>query len=84
MDSSSKTHEAWAYLNDLGVLIAEAAVDAKLDRDAAEGTEELDYKLGRLMGYYEVVSLMMSQADAFGISRSRLGLSDFDPEARLL
>lgn len=76
--------ECWAYLQDLGGLIAEKALDAKLDRDAAANTSEWDYKLGRLMGYYEVVSLMVSQAESFGIDRTLVGLTDVDPDAQLL
>ena len=72
------------YLADLGQLVKEMAREAKLDRDAAVGGPEQDIKLGKLMAWHEIVSLMQQQAQAFGIDLRELALSDVDPERDLV
>lgn len=72
------------YLLDLGQLIKERAFEAKKSRDASRGTTDYDYELGHLMAFYEIVSLMQQQARAFGISLSKIGLENIDPDKDLL
>lgn len=43
-----------------------------------------DYDKGRHFALYEVLSLLIQQADAFGIDRAALGLVQVDPERDLL
>lgn len=43
-----------------------------------------DYDKGRHFALYEVLSLLIQQADAFGIDRATLGLEQVDPERDLL
>ena len=43
-----------------------------------------DYDKGRLYAYYEVVSLLSQQAEAFGLDVAAIGLSRIDPERDLL
>ena len=42
------------------------------------------YDSGRHFAFYEVLSLISLQANAFGIPRSAIGLDQLDPEADLL
>ncbi|HNF97976.1 MAG TPA: hypothetical protein PK493_11810 [Pseudomonadota bacterium] len=71
------------FLRDLGTLLKEKALSAR--QDAAQGrAEDRDYKLGFLMAYHEVVSLVKQQADAFGIDVRALCLDDIDPDRDLL
>jgi len=72
------------YLRDLGLLLKERALEARSDRDAAKGSDRSAYAEGRLMGLYEVISLMQQQATAFGLEASDLNLHDLDPERDLL
>jgi len=72
------------YTSDLGCLISEKAREAKIARDNAKEKSELDYQLGYLMAYHEVVSLMQQQADAFEIERRAIGIEDIDPEKELV
>lgn len=72
------------FLRDLGSLLHEQALDAKLEKEAAQDGDKGDYALGRLMGYYEVLSLIVSQATAFGIDLAELSISGCDPERDLL
>ncbi|WP_328189684.1 hypothetical protein [Marinobacter sp. OP 3.4] len=72
------------YLHDLGVLIKEKALDAKVSKERSIGQESAGYDLGYLMAFYEVVSLMKQQADAFGIDPDQMGLGDIDPDIDLL
>ena len=72
------------YLLDLGLLIKEKAFEAKKSRDASMGTADYDYELGHLMAFYEIVSLMQQQADAFGIPLSKVSLENIDPDKDLL
>jgi len=68
------------FLRDLVGLLVEKARKAKAERDAS-GT---DYELGQLMAYYETVSLIQQQAEAFDLSFEDIGMPAIDPEAELL
>jgi hypothetical protein len=72
------------YLLDLGLLIREKAFEAKKNRDTSIGTTDYDYELGHLMAFYEIVSLMQQQAEAFGIPLSKISLENIDPDKDLL
>ena len=67
------------YLRDLGALVKEKALDAQRAKEVAEGGDEYDVQLGRLMALQEVVSLMQEQAASFEIPLEQLGLDDIDP-----
>jgi hypothetical protein len=43
-----------------------------------------DYDKGRQFALYEIVSLLIQQADAFGIDREAIGLTGIDLERDLL
>ena len=68
------------YTQDLGNLVREKAVAAKL----AVELDKSDYNVGHLMAWHEIVSLMQSQAPLFGISLSEMGLANLDPDRELL
>ena len=68
------------YLQDLGLLIKEEAIEAKA-RQVASGDS---YDSGYLMAFYGVVSLMQSQAKGFDIPLSDINLSDIDPDKDLV
>ena len=71
------------FLRDLGTLLKEKALSAR--QDAAQGrAEDRDYKLGFLMAYHEVISLLKQQAEAFGIDVRALCLDDIDSDRDLL
>jgi hypothetical protein len=61
------------FAQDLGVLLREKARDARRASDDAEGTPEEQFQSGRLIGYYEALSLMTQQAAAFGLSPDKAG-----------
>lgn len=67
------------FLSDLAKEILVKTRDAQ--RKASATTD--DFEKGRQMAFYEVLSLMKQQADAFGIDETVLGLKDVDLE-RLL
>ena len=77
MDPSSN------YLRDLGSLLREHAVTAKRTVDASDVSQEA-WERGRLHAYYEVIDLMLAQAEAFGMSPESVGLLGFDPTTELL
>jgi hypothetical protein len=56
---------------------------AKLAKATARNSGA-DYDKGRHFALYEVLSLLVQQADAFGIERVELGLARVDPERDLL
>ena len=68
------------YLLDLGMLLREMALEAK--KTSIEN--ESEYDLGRVMAYYEVISLMQQQAKTFEIELSDLNMEEFDPDQKLL
>ena len=71
--------QAALYLRDLGALVKEKALDAQRAKEVAEGDDEYDVQLGRLMALQEIVSLMQEQAASFEIPLEQLGLDDIDP-----
>jgi hypothetical protein len=68
------------YLRDLGPLIVDMARSAKADADSTGDP----FQRGRFMGLYEAVSLLVQQADAFGMDRNQIRLAGIDPERDLL
>ena len=72
------------YLRDLGFLLREQAIAAKDASVAARGTEDAAYEAGRAMAYYEVMSLLVSQAEAFQLTSEDLRLDGFDADEELL
>lgn len=68
------------YLRDTGGTIKQRALEARRDGAAKGGS----YADGRLIAYYEVVSLLRNQAETFGISLEELQLDDIDPDRDLL
>ena len=72
------------YLADLGALLKREALDAKTQASQEIGKPGHQFALGRLTAYYEVLSLMKQQADAFGINASEISLHDFDVDRELL
>ncbi len=72
------------FLRDLGDLIRAEALKSKDEYRSARGSEDEAFRSGRLMAYYEVVSLMRSQAEAFGVPVEALRLDGLDPERDLL
>ena len=67
-------------ISDVSRELLEKARLAKVD---AKGSGA-DYDKGRHFALYEVLSLLVQQADAFGIDRSAIGLAHVDPERDLL
>jgi hypothetical protein len=72
------------YLADLGALLKQEALDAKTQALQEVGKPGHPFALGRLTAYYEVLSLMKQQADAFGMKASEISLQDFDVDRDLL
>ena len=66
------------YLRDLGHLIREAA------EKSARSAEGDVFEQGRRLAYYEVVSLMLSQAASFGLPAEDLAMSGLDPDRDLM
>jgi len=73
------------YLRDLGNLLKERALEAKQISEKEErGTEGYHLESGRLMAYYEVISLMQQQAQGFQIPLEELDLHDIEPDRDLV
>jgi hypothetical protein len=72
------------YLFDLGFLLREGTLEAKQALHAAKGTADEAFQAGRLMAYYEVLSLVVGQARTFGLPPEDLRLEGFDPDRDLL
>lgn len=43
-----------------------------------------DYNKGRLIVYYDLITTLQQQADAFGIDRNEINISDINPDKELL
>jgi uncharacterized membrane protein YccC len=71
------------YLRDLGYLVREAGEEAKTSAGSA-AEDDRQFQHGRLMAYYEVLSLMQQQAVAFDLPLQDLALDGLDPDRDLL
>lgn len=79
------SHDASAnYLRDLGDLLKRAALNVREQRDSASREDDRTFEAGRLTAYYEVISLMQQQAEAFGIELDQVQLDDIEPDRDLL
>jgi len=72
------------YLLDLGALLRERALEAKERCRALQTTEQQAFESGRQMAYYEVIALMLSQAEAFRLPVDKLALQGMDVDRDLL
>jgi len=68
------------YLRDLGFLVKEMALDAKLARHASIGRDDEGVAIGRLAALRDVLSLMQQQAIAFGMELDEVSLGGIDAE----
>ena len=67
-------------LYDVSRELLERAKNAKAD--AAQS--RADYDRGRQFAFYEVISLLTQQADAFGLDRASIGLEGVNADQDLL
>ena len=72
------------YLLDLGALLRERAFAAKEQCRAFQTTDQRAFESGRYMAYYEVISLMLSQAQALQLPADKLALQGVDADRDLL
>ena len=75
------------YLRDVFALLLKRGREAKAAASGAGhgGDANTDFDAGRVQGYYEALSTMLHQLDAFGIDRASLGLpEDLKLERELL
>jgi len=72
------------YLRDLGGLVLEIALKAKIEYDEGRTSDDAPYLLGRLMALHEVASLMQQQASVFGLPLEDLSLHTLNPDKDLL
>jgi hypothetical protein len=68
------------YLIDLVSILKEEAFKAK-EKSVIDSS---NFDEGRLMAYYEFISLLKQQANAFGIDLEDINLKDFDEYKALL
>ena len=61
------------YLEDLGPIIKECALEEKKNSSGSE------FDNGQLMAFHRVISLMQQQAEAFEIPLNEIGLQEFNP-----
>ncbi len=70
------------YLHDVGPLLRERATEAAtalvVARSKNLDAEEIQYRLGRVMAYYEVLSTLVHQASIFQVSLTNIGLGEAD------
>lgn len=81
-------HTTENYLRDIMHLLLESARQAKARRDSSGNSgdpQQAAFEDGRAVAYYEVVSTMLEQLNAFRIPRSSIGVPEtFDPDRDLL
>lgn len=85
MLDSNNSHQL--YLYDLANLLRDNALGALAEFHTAKQSGDAGDKLfqeGRLLAYYEVLSLIKNQAESFQIPPEDLNWGDFDPDRDLL
>lgn len=64
--------------------VSRELVDKAKTAKAEAARSGSEYDKGRHFALYEVISLLIQQADAFGVERKAIGLAEVDPERDLL
>ena len=76
------------YLRDVLTELLDQAREAKAnyaERRTQSGEDAAQFEAGRALAFYEVVSLLVQQLDAFSIDRESVGLArDLDIDRELL
>jgi hypothetical protein len=74
------------YLEDLGYLLKEYALEAKQAFEAHRTSRDEDhyFYMGQLLAYHRVISLMQQQAVGFGIPVEDLRLDNIEPDRDLV
>lgn len=70
-------------LQDVTRELLSRAHEARAEREGAQG-DDRPYAAGRAMALYEVLSLLVQQAQAFGVDPEAIGLGGVDPDRDLL
>ena len=76
----ANSNTAENLLHDVTVELVAKAKEAKLAADSSGS----DFDKGRQLALYEVVSLLIQQAVAFGLPLERIGAGGFDADRELL
>lgn len=71
------------YVYDLGIMLKEMGLEAAKEHRLARGANDECYKLGYLMGFHRVLTLMQQQAEDFDIAQKDLGMKGFDADCDL-
>ena len=72
------------YLYDVGDLLKTRALEAREERSRTLfDSPEYHLESGRLIAFYEVISLLQQEAEGFGIALRELRLDDIDPDRDL-
>jgi len=74
------------YVSDVFRLLLERAhVARQKAHDQSAGPEDSAFAAGLMQGYYETISVMLGQLEAFGIERASVAVpEDLSPERDLL
>ena len=62
-----------AYLETLGEVIREYAIEAKKQKDIAIATDRENFATGYLSGFYRIITIMQQHAEAYEIPPEELG-----------
>lgn len=63
-----------AYLDSLGEVLEEYALEAKRNKDISIGTKSEDFNTGYLAAFYRVITLMQQHAEPYEIPLEDLSL----------
>jgi hypothetical protein len=64
--------------------IIDRSLKASEERKTTKKKEDYDYLLGKIMGYYDFITLMQMDAQTFGIPLKSIGLDKIEPDKDLL
>lgn len=72
------------YIQEISCLLKENAKQAKLEVKDPKTKDSLDYNIGYLMAYHEVITIMKNQAYVFNIDQKEIELEDIEPDRDLV
>ena len=72
------------YLYDLGYELRDRALQAKDAAAKARGTKDEEFERGRAWAYYEVLSLMVMEAESFQLPIDDLHMDGLNPDRDLI
>jgi hypothetical protein len=71
-------------VTDKKALILDALIQAAIEEGAVAASKGDDYHVGETMGWYRILSIIIDEAESYGVPTKELGLNEYNPDELLM